>query len=139
MEWSQFVPRRKATEAFCSYFEQILDPADMARASAIFDRLGFGNEHMLACQLHLAGYLGKINEVLAAYEKMLDPTVGYFHMIPNPYKAAVEVRMLSDVIFQDVMIGHNEDLYWHLIMTVDPPDVFADLNSPDPEEQAPLN
>lgn len=89
-------------QIFESHFQRAMSEADYARARAIFEEIGAFNERSIAIQLHVAQHVGRLEEVLAAYEKIAGPD-GYLHLVPDPITRATEVRMFGDVIYGSVI------------------------------------
>lgn len=131
--------RKRAKEAFANYFSAIFDAETFERARRIFDELGAYNDRILAMQFHAAGYVGRIEDVLAAYEQAMDPVRGYLHLVREPFRHAAEVWMLSDVVFSNIIAGRDEETAWQVMLEVEAPDDFMVFDELYSDEVAPQN
>jgi len=66
----------------------VLELAEFERARTVFITVGRFNERSIAMQIDLARQVGKLEEVLAAYEKLMAPD-SFLHMVPDFITAAV--------------------------------------------------
>jgi len=89
-------------EIFDSHFREVLELAEFERARTVFITVGRFNERSIAMQIDLARQVGKLEEVLAAYEKLMAPD-SFLHMVPDFITAAVEVRRFGDVVYGSVI------------------------------------
>ena len=115
---------------FDQHFAQTLGSEDFERARSVFDSVGQYNERSLATQLETAHQVGKLEEVLRAYEKLAAPD-SWLWNVPNIAQRVAEVRMYTDVVYQSVLLGEDEGLseFLELMDRVEVPKIF-DLMEP---------
>src|SRR5262245_47393842 len=94
----RFPVSNRAAEIFHDHFSKVLSAEDFERASKAFHMLAGYNERSFAMQLHTATQFGKLEEVLAAYDRMSAPD-SWVHNVPDPVTLAAEMRGFADVIY----------------------------------------
>lgn len=116
--------RRGARQIFESHFNGVMHPEDYARALRIFDDVSAFNERSIAIQFHTAIHAGKLEEVLSAYESMIDPERGFLHLVPDPMTRVLEVRQFGDMIYSSVIGMTDINQMMELAESAPPPKIF---------------
>jgi len=114
---------------FNSYFQPRMESAEYTRAHHIFNELGALNERSIAIQLHAAMATDKLEEVLSAYETIMDPEEGFLHLIEDPLQRIAEVRYFADYIYGNVIAEGNPERLFALREATEIP-AFLDLMEP---------
>lgn len=111
-------------QIFESHFSKAFNEIDYERAKTIFDAVGAANERGLAIQFHVATQVGKLEEVLAAYEKLIAPD-SWYYLVPTAVQKAVEVRLYKDVLYTSVILeGEDISAAMRIMEEVDVPKIF---------------
>lgn len=127
--------REGARDIFASFFGQLLEPEDYSRAQTIFDTVAGANERSIALQMNYAFHTGKLEEVLAAYERLIAPG-SWYHNVPDAITKAAEVRHFSDVVYSSVISSGDPMEILDLVGSIGTP---AELNGMDIEPNPDMN